>query len=279
MRCPPRVLCMMDLAGAGRCSLAVVLPVLAACGVQGCPLPPVLLPAHTGGFAEVPRKDIGAYARQAAAFYQKEQITFEAVYIGYLAGAAQFDLAEELLAQYPAAYKLVDPVLGDSGRLYQSFTPDMVLRMRALCGQADLITPNLTESALLLGEDPLPLPPAPDVVQQRLQTLAANGQAVLLTGIPLPENKVQVAGRMPQGPPFTLQHRLFPENYPGTGDLFAAAVLGLLLRGLPLWHAAAQAADFLESAIEATHTAGAEVRHGVWFEPFLPQLSRAADRA
>ena len=154
---PKKVLCIHDLSGVGRCSLAVILPVLSVMGIQPVALPTVMLSTHTGGFGAPARLDGCAYGEAALEHYRELGLSFDCIYTGYLGGEAQAALAEKAFDIWPSAYKVVDPVMGDNGRAYTTVTPAFIDRMRQLCRRADLILPNATEAGLLL-EKPLPDP-------------------------------------------------------------------------------------------------------------------------
>lgn len=278
MEQPKRVLCIMDLSVVGRSSMAVVLPVLAACGVQACPLPTSLFSAHTGGFGEVYTLDAHLFCEQALRHYQRENVAFDAIYVGYLLGEAQFALAEQAMRMWPKALKVVDPSVGDGGKIYSKITPAMVGRMADLCRLADLITPNYTESALLLGERADVQPPRADALHSRMARLAAEGRQLLVTSVPRPDGGMEIWGCGPDGRDmYTILSHYVPQRYPGTGDLFAAAVTGLVLRGLRVPLAARQAAAFDEAAVNTTYAAGGPARQGVWFEPHLGMLAAACE--
>lgn len=275
---PPRVLCIMDMAGVGRSSLAVVLPVLAACGVQGCPLPTALFSTHTGGFGAPAIQDTAGYAADALRHYTEQQLAFDAIYTGYLLGDAQFEVAEAAQAQWPAAIKVADPAMGDNGEMYRHLTPATTDRMRRLCKAADLITPNYTETALLLGEEPTAAPIARQEMANRMARLADNGKQVLATSVPTPEHTMEIWGCVASGQDmYAITAYHVPQNYPGTGDAFTAAVVGLLVRGLPLRAAAEAAADFVRAAALATLAEEGDARHGVWFEGQLAMLTLTAN--
>ena len=152
---PKKVLCIHDLSGMGRCSLAVILPVLSVMGVQPVALPTVVLSTHTGGLGTPARLDGCAYGEQALEHYHALGVEFDCIYTGYLGGEAQVALAEKAFAYWPAAKKVVDPVMGDNGKAYSTVTPSLIDRIRALCQSADLILPNYTEAQLLLQQQPV----------------------------------------------------------------------------------------------------------------------------
>ncbi len=280
MPVPKRALCIMDLTAVGRASLAVILPVLAACGVQGCPLPASLFSTHTGGFAGVAVRDASEFCLDALKQYFYEDIDFDVVYAGYLRGAGQFAAAGAAFAQYPGAFKIVDPSLGDGGRLYGGITPATVELMRGLCRDADLLTPNVTECALLTGQTP---GAAFGVAEQvaalpRIAALSQKGASVLATSADGENGATRrVLGlAIGEKDPFSVTYVPQKHGFPGSGDLFTSSVTGLLLAGAPLKEAAEVAAEFVGAAIDATAKTGAERRHGIHFEQFLPLLSQAA---
>lgn len=274
MQQPKRVLCTMDLSLAGRAGLAVVMPVLAACGVQACPLPTALFSTHTGGFGPVVRQDQADFCRQALEHFEREHIGFDGVYTGYLFGADQFALAARAMDQYPDAFHIVDPAMGDKGKLYSGLAPDTVGRMQKLCSKAQLITPNVTESALLLEEDPARDIDEGDILR-RLQQLSAQGCAVLITSVRLGDS-YQTYGCLPQGQGvFRIPWQHLPAHYPGTGDTFTAALCGLhLQQNLSLQKAAQKATDFVSRAVAITYQNEGEARSGLWLEAALPLLAR-----
>ena len=149
----PRVAAIHDLSGFGRCSLTVAIPVLSAMGVQCCPLPTAVLSTHTGGFEGYTFRDLTEEMAAAAAHWKALDLRFDAVYSGFLGSERQIGLVRQFLRDFrrPGTLAVVDPVMGDFGRVYETYTPAMCRRMADLTAEADVITPNLTEAALLLG--------------------------------------------------------------------------------------------------------------------------------
>ena len=266
---PKRVLCIHDLSGVGRCSLAVILPVLSVMGVQPVALPTVVLSTHTGGLGDPARLDGSAYGPQALAHYHALGLAFDCIYTGYLGGEAQAALAEQAFALWPQALKVVDPVMGDHGRPYASVTPALVDRIRALCGQAQLILPNETEAKLLLGLDPACAPGYDEDSAQALAgALTRLAPGAVVTGLPM-GRYIGCAGSGREQ--FVLKKLHIDRAFPGTGDLYGAVLIGSLLQGNALSAAADNAAEFTALAIQHT-PAGQDPRFGVWFEPLLPRL-------
>ena len=261
---PKKVLCIHDLSGFGRCSL----PVLSVMGVQPVALPTVLLSTHTGGFGQPARLDGAAYGQAALQHYHQLGISFDLIYTGYLGGEEQAALAQLAFSLWPQAHKVVDPVLGDGGHAYSTVTPAFIQRMRDLCRQADLILPNCTEVSLLLDT---PLPEGeitPDTAQALADKAASLAPNAVVTGLPMGSYIGCAGGGKDR---FVLKKLHLDRNFPGTGDLYGAVLVGSLLQGNALSAAADNAAEFVSLAIQAT-PADQETRCGVWFEPLLPRL-------
>lgn len=264
----------MDISLVGRAGLSAVLPVLGACGVQACGMPSALFSTHTGGFGSPVRQNEAAFCQKALQHYARQDISFDAVYIGYLFGDDQFDVAETALQQYPDAFPVVDPAMGDDGKQYTGLSAHTAARMRLLCQKARLITPNFTESALLLAEDPAETGDGPRLAQRRLEALCTQDRAAVITSVPVPGGGFVTMGRDETGHTFTVASQHVPRHYPGTGDSFTAALCGLLVQGVGLQTAAETATKFVQTAAVATFDGGGEARHGLWLEPYLWMLAQ-----
>ncbi len=269
---PKKVLCIHDLSGMGRCSLAVILPVLSVMGVQPVALPTVVLSTHTGGLGDPARLDGSTYGAQALEHYRALGVEFDCIYTGYLGGEAQVALAEKAFALWPAAKKVVDPVMGDNGKAYSTVTPALIDRIRALCQAADLILPNYTEAQLLLQRTPVDDPLDDAAAQALADELTAIAPGAVVTGLPLG----QYIGCAGSGSDRFLVKKLhIRRSFPGTGDLYGAVLIGSLLQGNALSAAADNAAEFVALAIQNTPPEQ-DTRFGVWFEPLLPRLCPVA---
>lgn len=266
-----RVLCVEDLACVGRCSLAAALPVLSACGVQACCVPTGLFSTHTAGFGAPARMDTSAFAHAALAHYRALNLSFDAVLSGYLADESQSELVREAFAQSPEALRVVDPAMADGGKLYSSLTQALCLEMARLCAEADVLLPNVTESELLLGLSPTGAAGSAADAAARCEALLAafpRARLVIVTGW----NGANACAARGSAPAF-VPYEIVETNYHGTGDVFAAALTGLLLRGEAPETAVRLAAAFITRAARAAQDAGDEPRHGVRYENFLPMLA------
>lgn len=272
---PLRVAAIHDLSGFGRCSLSVITPILSVMGIQSVAVPTAVFSTHTGGFHDVVVRDLSDYIEPALAHYQSEKIEFEAVYTGFLGSESQIDHCLSFINAYPKAYVVVDPVMGDNGKVYRTYTREMCLRMKELVHRADAITPNVTEACILLNE---PFDAAAWTTQQcktKLLKLAEQGpDTVVITGVELADMTMNNVGYDRKNNSFwRVKCNLVPVNYPGTGDMFSSILVGALLDGDSLPMAMERATRFLELAIRSTFSYGADPRFGVLFEPMLSWLS------
>ena len=140
-----------DLSGYGRCSLSVIIPVISAMGIQVCPVPTAVLSTHTGGFTDMALEDLTEHISDCYEHYKRLGLQFDAIYSGFMTSPKQVDSCLKFLDGNPDALKVVDPVLGDNGKPYSTCTPELMRRMKELVEEADVITPNLTETCMLLG--------------------------------------------------------------------------------------------------------------------------------
>lgn len=278
MKRAPRVAAVHDMSGVGRCSLTVILPVLAAMGCQCNPMLTAYLSAHTAfpSSEHAVFLDMTDQMGQVAAHWGELGVEPDAVYSGFLGSERQIGLLQTAICRFrrEKTLVLVDPVMGDHGRAYRTCTPELCARMGELAAQADVITPNLTEAALLLGED-YQAQPDRDTVRSWLERLSLNGRrSVVLTGVSVGAEQVGAAsldhatGKME----LALTHRE-QGSFPGTGDLFAAVLLGGLLREETLGQAAADAAAFVQQCVSRTLALATPPLEGVEFEGLLGLLT------
>ena len=271
-----KVAAVHDLSCIGRCSLTVILPVLSCMGIQVCPLPTAILSTHPGGFTDVAICDFTSHIPDFSAHWQREGIGFDCIYSGFLASEEQIGIVSRFIEDFSSRRPLVlvDPVMGDDGKLYSFFTNTMKEKIKALVQKADVITPNYTEAGFLLGEPWESLVADAGALQSWLVRLSEMGPPrVVVTGVPLPCSKVANLGydrSLNQFWQFTSD--LIPAKYPGTGDIFASVLLGDLLRGSPLPKAISRAGNFVSAAVRDTFTAGTPAREGILLENRLSQL-------
>ncbi len=273
-----QVLAIHDISCAGRCSLTVALPILSAAGFSCTLLPTALLSAHTG-VAGYTFLDLTDEMTPIAAHWQALGLRFDAVYTGYLGSIRQATLVADIIARCRTADTLVvvDPVMGDDGRLYAGIPPEFAGAMRRLCRAADVIVPNMTEAALLLDEPFHPGPYRPDAVRPLCQRLGAlHGGQVVLTGVYFDAHALGAAvyDAGTGAYELCLGERL-PFSMNGTGDIFASALVAARLAGQTLVEATHTAVDFTAASMARSPGSGLDMRFGPSFELELPRLMRA----
>ncbi len=256
-----RVLAINDISCVGKCSLTATLPILSACGVECTVLPTALLSTHTGGFTGYTFQDLTEEIPKITAHWKSLGLRFDYVYSGYLGSIAQIDLViritKELLA--PNGKLIVDPVMGDNGKLYDGFTREYVAEMRSLCKMADYILPNETE-ACYLTELPYPLG---ENTTNALQKLAKLCPRPIITGIAR-ENKIAMA-YMEENPSLIQQENV-SGFFCGAGDVFASAFVACLANGKSQAESIAIASEFVSACIRRSAREIPDKRYGLPFE-------------
>ena len=274
----PRVAAIHDMSGFGRCSLTVAMPILSAMGIQCCPLPTAFLSTHTGGFEGFTFLDMTDELPKVAAHWKSLNLDFQAIYSGFLGSERQIAMVEDFLRQFRGAdtVAVIDPVMGDHGAVYQTYTPAMCAGMARLSELADVITPNLTEAALLLGVPYGELPEGEAGCREIVKRLSLDGRrSVVLTGASTaPELTGAMCFDARTGRTEAVQTRRVPQEFHGTGDVFASVLTGALVQGASLPAAARQAVEFVRACAERTAKAGIPMREGVEFEPLLGLLTQ-----
>lgn len=270
-----RVLAIHDISCVGRCSLTVALPILSAGGVECSLLPTAVLSTHTGEFTGFTCHDLTDQIAPITRHFQSLNLNWDALFVGFLGSYEQIALIDEAYDRLKSENTLflVDPAMADQGAVYQTYTPDMVAGTRRLCRRADIITPNLTEAALLLEETYNPHPTAPEVeaMLKRLRNLGAKNPVI--TGVSREEGMTGAAAY--DGETFHwAQTPSYPHTFYGTGDVFSSALLTGLMNGNDLAASVDLAVGFTHESILNTLKEGRPLRYGPCFEKALPWLMK-----
>ena len=264
-----------DITGFGRCSITIELPILSALKIQVCPLPTAILSVHTG----FDNYFLDDYTDRMSVYidsWHKNNLHFDAVATGFLGSIDQIEIVKSFV-EHSGSQIMIDPVMGDHGKIYASYTKEMCVEMRRLLTAADLVTPNLTEACELLG---IAYPDGGVISDSKLATIAGNiamqtrGRRVVITGVTLDSsdgtsisNFVYDRGRVN----LVTVKRLGIDRS-GTGDAFFAVLAGALLNGETLVDSARKAADFVSKCIEYAEKLELPWNHGLPFEEFLTEL-------
>ena len=272
-----KLLTIQDISCFGQCSLSVALPVISACGIETVILPSAVLSTHTGGFKNYTFRDLTADIPAIEKHWVETGLKFDAFYTGYVCeNQIQPILSLTRSCAAEGALRIVDPVMADNGKLYPGFNADFPQKMCGLCRGADYILPNLTEAALLLGEECKLEGYDRKYIESLIEKLHGIGaKKVILTGVSFDPGLLGCA--ISDGN--KIEYDFNPREKHcahGTGDLFASVFAGALMRGKTDLQAAAIAADVVCMAIRETPD---EHWYGVCFEKVIPELVKLLEQA
>ncbi len=267
-----RILTVQDISCMGQCSLTVALPVISACGVECAVLPSAVLSTHTYGFQGYTFRDLTEDMPGIKEHFVKEGIKFDAIYTGYLGSAKQIDYVLDFFAHTGAegCVKIVDPAMADHGNLYPGFDMEFVKAMRNLCGKADYVLPNLTEACFLTDTEYKTEYDRAYIAGIIEKLLALGAKNVIFTGVSYREGMTGIVV-FENGEYAYYEHPFLPGSCHGTGDIYASAFTGALVRGKTAFDAARIAANYTMECIKAT-AGDKDHWYGAKFEPVLGRL-------
>ena len=267
-----RILTVQDISCVGQCSLTVALPILSACGMETAVLPSAVLSTHTAGFSGYTFCDLTPEIPKIAEHWKKEGILFDAFYTGYLGSTEQIACVKNIMESLgkDKAIKIVDPAMADNGKLYPAFNDAFVEEMKKLCFSADIILPNITEACYLTGME-YRTEYDEAYIETLVKKLTEGGvKTVVLTGVGYKADKTGVVV-YENGELSYYEHKKISKGCHGTGDVYASAFTGALVRGFSTYDAAKIAADYTVKCIENTID-DKDHWYGVKFETALPYL-------
>lgn len=270
-----RILTVQDISCVGQCSLTVALPIISACGIETAILPSAVLSTHTGGFTGFTFCDLTEEMPKILAHWKKEGIMFDALYTGYLGSTRQIqyvlDIADSVLKE--GAPLIVDPAMADNGNLYYGFDQEFVEAMKKLIARADVTLPNITEASFLTGIEYRESYDEAYVDAMISGLTALGAKKVVMTGIGYSPEETGVTVYA-DGVTRHYSHVRYAKGSHGTGDIYASAFTGALMRGKEIYDAAVIAADYTLSCIEETRK-DPEHWYGATFETSIPKLVAA----
>ena len=270
-----RIVTIQDISCVGKCSCTVALPVISAMGIECAILPTAVLSTHTE-FQNYTFRDLTGDIPGIVEHWKKEKFRFDSIYTGYLGSFRQLEQVADFIRDFRTGTTsvIIDPVLGDYGKLYPGFTEEFAAAMGKLCREADVIVPNLTEAAYLLGE-PYQGDNYDEMhIRELLKRLSGLGaKNTVLTGVSFSPGQLGVMGYDAEKDQFySYFHPRQNASFNGTGDLFASTFTGAYVRGCSLVEALTIAADFTAQCVELTLENPDHVFYGVEFERALPVL-------
>lgn len=262
-----------DLSGYGRCALTVAIPVISHMKIQCCPVPTSILSNHTG-YEEYFFDDYSDRLPEYIAMWKKLNLHFDGIMSGFLGSKAQIGIVEEFIRLFGGKKTkvIIDPVMGDHGKIAGTYTEEMCMEMRRLVSLADIITPNLTESCKLTDT------PYRNSGWKRAELLAMaeklsgmGPEKIVITGIPQGEYIANFVYEKGENVRIIKTHRVGDERC-GTGDLFAAIVASDAVNEVPFQQSVKKASDFVRKSMVKSIEMGIDRKNGVCFEEILHTL-------
>ncbi len=275
-----KVAAIHDLSGYGRSSLTSIIPILSSMKLQVCPVPTAVLSTHTGGFEGFSFLDLTDYMEQHIAHWKKLGLEFDCIYSGFLGSPRQIKIVADFVDFFGHKNNLtvIDPVLGDNGRLYGTMGKEMVEEMKKLIGKADIITPNFTEVTFLLNKEYRKEISEAEIKEWLIALAAMGPKIVIATSVPdedshSTDRKTNVIAYDRENNVFwKVSCKYIPASYPGTGDAYTSVVIGSLLQGDSLPIAIERGVQFITQCILASYGFKYPSREGVLLERMLDVL-------
>ncbi len=264
-----RIITMQDISCVGKCALTVAIPIISSYGIEVCPLPTALLSNHTA-FKEFEYFDLSEQVKKIIDSFIRQDFSFDGIYTGYLGSAAQVELAHTLIDEFKkeGTAVLIDPVMGDNGKLYSGIDDTFPEKMKELVKKADIIVPNLTEAGFLLGLN-RSLNES-DSIPDALKELSALGpDTVILTGYSEGNKTGAICYQKKSDEYFISLTRRIDRLFHGTGDIFASVLFAQIINGHSVNDALNKAVEFTYSAMKKTVENDSARWYGVDFESIL----------
>ena len=267
-----KVVAIHDISGLGRCSLTAVIPILSVLGVQPCPFPTAILSCQTG-YSNFSFLDLTEEMINYKNSWDEMGFAFDGVYSGFLGSEKQIDIVKELIVSQNISFVLIDPVMGDNGTIYKTYTEAMCSKMKELVSLATVTTPNITEACILLGKQYKNGEYSLEEIEEIAKGIGVLGpKKVVITGIIKGSEIINFAYDMDEDKKYIIVNNHSDRAFGGTGDIFASIICGMLMRGKGFEEAVKKASEFVYKAISYSDTKKIDVKNGVVFEPILKEL-------
>ncbi len=263
-----------DLCGFGRSSLSAAIPVISALHLQCCPVPTAVFSNHTG-FEVFSKEDTTAQMKRTISDWQKTGLCFSGIATGFLGSQEQIDVVRTFLETFRTEDNtiLVDPVMGDYGRLYPGYSEQLAARLGELLPYADILTPNLTEACFLTGRAYRSDYSGEELFDMCAELSDRGPAKVVISGLEdggQITNYIYERGKQPR----TVSRDKIRESRSGTGDIFAAIIIAQTVRGIPFAQCVEDASEFIRRTLITTAEMGLPVTDGLAVEEHLSDLEK-----
>lgn len=262
-----------DLSGYGRCALTVAIPVISHMKIQCCPVPTSILSNHTG-YSEYFFDDYSDRMPAYIDMWRKLDLRFDGIMSGFLGSREQIGIVEDFIRRFAqeTTKVIVDPVMGDHGKIADTYTEEMCMEMRRLVALADIITPNLTEACKLTDTPYKESGIRREALLCMARRLSEMGpDKIVITGIPRGRFIANFVYEKGKEPGLIKTHRIGEERC-GTGDLFAAIIASDAVNEIPFQESVKKASAFVRKSMIKSIEMGIDRKNGVCFEEILHTL-------
>lgn len=272
-----KVAAIHDLSGYGRASLTAIIPILSSMKVQVCPIPTAILSTHTGGFGNFSFVDLTDSMEEYINHWKTLNLEFDCIYSGFLGSVKQIKIVSDFIDFFGNENNItvIDPVMGDDGKLYETMDEEMVLNMKKLISKADIITPNFTEAAFLLNKPYCKSIDDENIKEWLIELSEMGPSTVIITSVLQNEGTKDtsvIAYDKHNNVFWKVSCKYIPAYYPGTGDAFTSVVIGSLLQGDSLPISLDRGVQFILQSIKASYGFNYPKREGVLLEKVLDNL-------
>lgn len=267
-----KLLLIHDLCSVGKAGMLNMIPVLNKMKIEVCPVPTMLLSTHTGGYGKPVMHPLpGTYIKQCVDHFEREHVSFDGIFIGYLGNAEVARLVEDLCSRFRGIPVLFDPIMGDHGKFYSNFDETYCEALKPIVSHTDVLLPNMTEAALLCGVSYTEAAKTGGAKKIAENLHRAGAKAIVITSVPSGQKEIETAVFENEVISVSREEKV-PYTSHGTGDLFDGVFAGNFLRGANCQESAKKAADFVRCCLLEKEKEGTEEREGLPFEKLLDQL-------
>jgi len=266
-----KVAAINDLSGIGRCSLSVTLPILSALKIQCCPFPTAILSSQTN-YPYFTFLDFTNQMIEYKEAWKNLNTYFDCIYSGFLGSIEQIDIVLDFINENKNSFIVVDPVMGDNGVLYPTFTNEITYKIKNLVKMSHLTTPNLTEACILTNRVYSYNYSKSEIIQMAKEISSLGPKKVIITGIIQDNNILNLSYDKDLDIAHFTSVKYNNKSYSGTGDIFTSIVCGLLMKDYNLDFALNKATNFIYKVIDYTSKFDTNANDGVMFELFLSEL-------
>ena len=262
-----------DFSGFGRCSIAVSLPIISQLRIQCCAVPTSVFSNHTG-FKEYFFDDYTHNMEEYISNWKKLDLRFKGILSGFLGSRKQIEIVQDFIRDFRSddTTVIIDPVMGDNGKPYPTYTDDMCMAMKDLVKYADILTPNLTEACILTDTPYTPETFVKKDYETLLMKIAEYGaKKIVITGIDngiFLTNYIYDTGKGI----YTTRQKRVGHVRSGTGDVFSAIIAADAVHDIDFRESVKRASSFVKKCIEVTETFDIPPTDGVCFEEVLHTL-------